>query len=202
MLLLEHKGAPMMIKCETVSGNRSSYHTAQVLLRCELERDYALSITPKNIASQGLNTVLGAVDKGVERLKPTVDLYRDYGCPEVTQGRTIKTDDPDFTQLVLRDLDLRQCLLAQPRFGLRVGASAPSCMPAPMHLITAWCNLEGLGCDWDLADVDWLPSPEEQRARLEEKNFGQKLDTLIALCKAARGAVMAWRMPEQKKKND
>lgn len=196
MLLREHKGAPMVVCCRVIPGGRGADgHRAQVLLRCELERDYRLKIGPQNLVRQGLNLVLDTLDRGAERLNREVDIYRDYDFPEVTRGRGIKTDDPDFTQLVLRDPELRRLLLEQPEGGVTVGKSAPEGAPGPMHLVTAWADLK----DWDLGSrEDWMCSPQEQRQRLEEGNFVQKLDALISLAKAAHGAVMTWRMPEKR----
>lgn len=201
MLLLEHKGAPMVVCCRVIPGGRGvDGHRAQVLLRCELERDYRLKIGPKNLVRQGLNLVLDTLDRGAERLNRDVDIYRDYDFPEVTRGRSIKTDDPDFTQLVLRDLELRRLLLEQPGFGVAVSKSAPDGAPSPMHLVTAWADLKATDNDWGLGEVDWCLSAQEKLQELEKKNIimNQKLDALIGLAKAAHGAVMTWRMPEKK----
>lgn len=202
MLLLEHKGQPMVVRCQTIPGGRGADgHRVQVLLRCELERDYRLSISPRSKTRQGINLVLDALDKGVQRLGPDVDLYRDYGFPEVTAGRSIKTSQPEFTQMVFRDLDFRRALLDNPRYGVLVEQSAPDCMPGPMHQVAAWCDLGGLDnlyADWGMEAGEPYADLEEQRKKLEDSAFPQKLDALIGLAKAARGAVMAWRMPEKR----
>lgn len=198
MLLLEHKGQPMVVRCNAAPAGKTVSYTAQAMLRCELERSYQLKIGPKNIVRQGFNLVLDTLDKGAERLNRDVDIYRDYDFPEVTRGRSIKTDDPDFTQMVLRDLELRRLLLEQPRFGVTVGKSAPDGAPGPMHLVTAWAGVNTIQNDWDLGQEDWCLSPEEKLRELEKRNINQKLEALIGLAKAAHAAVMAWRMPEKK----
>ena len=200
VLLLEYRGQPMVVRCDTYQSRYSYTNTARVLLRCELERDYTLSISAKGAVFKGLNTVLGGLDKGAELLNRDVDLYRDYGFPEVTAGRKIKTSDPEFTQMVLRDLELRNVLQANPGFQLRVRKCAPECVSDSRHLILAKCEMGSSTSlepyQWDIEDVDrdYL-TPEQQLAALKGGNFPQKLDALIALAQAAHGAVTAWRMP-------
>ena len=200
VLLLEYRGQPMVVRCDTHQSRYSYTNTARVLLRCELERDYTLSISAKGAVFKGLNTVLGGLDKGAELLNRDVDLYRDYGFPEVTAGRKIKTSDPEFTQMVLRDLELRKVLLANSRFQLQVRRSAPGCVKDPRHLILAKCEMGATmssGPDeWDIEDIETgYLSPEEELAAMKAGNFSEKLDALIALAQAAHGAVTAWRMP-------
>lgn len=202
ILILEYKSAPLVVRCCSQGGGRSPVnHQAQAAVRCELEREYTLKISPKTSLRQGWNTVLDQLDRGIGRLNQEIELYRDYGCPEVLAGRTVRTSDPQFTQMVFRDLELRSALLANPKAGVRVEYSAPACMPGPMHLVTAWYELDGLNSgqdNWDIDAVDPYESWEVQRRRLEHSAFPEKLDALISLTKAAHGAVMAWRMPEKK----
>ena len=202
ILILEYKGAPMVVQSQSYGGGRQAEsHRAQVALGCELEREYTLKISPKTALRQGMNTVLGQLDKGIGRLNQEIELYRDYGCPEVLAGRTVRTNEPQFTQTVLRDLELRNALLANPKAGVRVEYSAPACMPGPAHLVTAWYEFGGLNSDqdnWDIDTLDPYDAREVQRRKLERSVFPEKLDALIGLAKAVHGAVMAWRMPEKK----
>ena len=200
-LLLEHQGRPMPVSCVVASSGRYGVsYAAQVQLSCELERDYNLEIGPKGAVRQGLNTVLSQLDRGAERLGQDVDLHRDYGFPEVTGGRRIKTDDPEFTGMVLRDLDLRTCLLEHPKYALRVCKNAPSFFSTGVHVVTAWTGLGGVNDDWDLGgepDV-LLMSREEQQKWVDARirtSFAPRLDALIELAKAAQRAVTTWRMP-------
>lgn len=200
MLLLEHKGQPLIVSCRTVGGGRAGeFHYAQALLRCTLDRPYFLNITPKSATRKGMNAVLGQLDKGVELLNKNVDLYRDYGCPEVTEGRSIKTDDPEFTQMVFRDLEFRNLLLKTPRLRVRVESSAPEFMPGQEHLIRVDYNLGG-GLtaseeDWYVAEPDSWLDDGEKLIWMRSRNFASKLEGMISLAKAAHGAVTAWRMP-------
>lgn len=203
ILLLEYKNAPLVVQCCSYGGGRNAEgHRAQVLLRCELEREYTLKISPKTSMRRGVNTVLGQLDKGIGRLNQEIELYRDYGCPDVLEGRTVRTSEPQFTQMVFRDLELRNALLANPRYGVLVEKSTPNCMPGSAHQIAAWCELGStlsLPDEWDLGAGEFsCDSAQVQRERLESSAFHQKLDALIELAKAAYGAVMAWRMPEKK----
>ena len=201
--LLEHKGQPMLVKCWTVYSRYNSAHKIQVQLHCQLERSYTLKIGPKTGLSKGINVILGQLDKGLERLNKDVDLYRDYGFHEVTAGRSIKTSDQEFTQMVLRDLELRSALLKNPVYGVRIAPNVPKWVGGEEHLITAWCEVNDLDLTtqngWDLGDVDddW-GTPEQHLQRLESPAFAQKLDALVELAKAAHGAALTWRMPEKK----
>ena len=189
VLLLEYKGATLMVKCRKRRGKYSYSHTAQVQLCCQLEREFSLSISAKNAVNKGLNAVLGGFGG-----------KQDYGFPEVTTGRRIKTDDKEFTRMVLQDLELRNILQANPRFELHIRKCAPDCAQEPRHMIRAECEMDPLMNTaegvWDIEDVDQAGlSPEQQLAVMKRGNFSTKLDQLIRLAQAAHGAVTTWRMP-------
>ena len=149
----------------------------------------------------GHNTVLGVLDRGLEKLPSGPDLHEDYGCPEVTRGRTITTTDRSFTKLVLRDLELRNALLASPKDGLLI-------LPGPgregLHLVESYSYPDSMYTDWYSEPMntgpDWTDT-EEERAEKEEKlaelaqdTFFPRLEKVIGLTKAARGAALTWRM--------
>lgn len=199
VVLLEHKGQPVLVRCQKYSTRNNYEQQVQVQLNCTLERPYFLRIETKNSLSKGINTVLGQLDKGVKLLSKEVDLYRDYGFPEVTMGRSIKTDDEEFTQMVLRDLELRTTLLKNPTYGLRVEPNVPKWVDGGSHCITAYCRVaDGLSSSagWDEEDFDddW-GTPEQHLKRMDSEKFTQKLDALVELAKAAYGALLTWRMP-------
>lgn len=187
VVLLEHKGQPLLIKCWLNKGRYSDDQAVQVQLNCELERPYYLNIGPKSALRKGLSGILGQREKV-------------YGFPEVVKGRSIKTDDEEFTKMVLRDLELRNALMKQPKYALCIEPNAPKCVGGGEHCITAWCRLDSGAAatdpEWDLDDVgdDW-GTREQQRKRLDSEMFAQKLDALVELAKAAHGAVLTWRMP-------
>lgn len=130
-LVLSYRDEPLIIRTVGESNGRYTTTSIRVRLAIHLERDYELRIRPKSAMSTGLNTVLGVLDRGLEKLPSGPDLHEDYGCPEVTRGRTITTTDRSFTKLVLRDLELRNALLASPKDGLLIlpgpggGGAAP-----------------------------------------------------------------------------
>jgi len=194
-LLMEYQNAPMIVNCKTIPGGRyADGHTAQVLLRCALDRPYTLRINPASLSRQGVNTVLEQIGKGAKRLG--VNLYEDYGCPDITDTRKIKTNEPEFTRMVFRDLPLREHLMSNPKFGVSVGPIAPGRLEDPLHTVMAWCDLASLNSDdWGLDGAHTYSSQEEQEQF--SLVFFQKLDALIALAKAAHSAVTIWRMPIQ-----
>ena len=203
-LVLSYRDEPLIIR--TVGESNGRYTTTSIRARIMicLERDYELRIRPKSAMSTGLNTVLGVLDRGLEKLPSGPDLHEDYGCPEVTRGRTITTTDRSFTKLVLRDLELRNALLASPKDGLLI-------LPGPgregLHLVESYSYPQSTGADWysELRDLkpDWTDSEEERvekrerRENLDElarNTLCPRLDKLIGLTKAARGAALTWRM--------
>ena len=206
VVLLEHKGQPVLVRCQKHSTRYTYEKQIQVQLNCTLERPYFLRIETKNALSKGMNTVLGQLDKGVKLLSKEVDLYEDYGYPEVTVGRDIKTDDEEFTQMVLRDLELRTALLKHPTYGLRIEPNVPKYVEGGSHCITVYCrvvNSLSSSSEWDLEDFDedW-GTPEQHIKHMDSEAFAQKLDQLVFLAQAAHDAVTAWRMPVKTMKKD
>ncbi len=188
--VLEHKGAPLLIKSWSDVDRNGIRRGVQVQLNCRLERPYSCSITRKSALRKGLSGILGKKDN-------------DYGLPEVTAGRSIKTDDREFTKMVLRDMELRNLLMNNPDYGLDIEPNAPGFVGGGGHCITAWCRLDGgTGAtvpEWDIVDLDsdW-GTPEQLRQRLDSEVFAKKLDQLVALAKAAHDAALTWRMPAKK----
>lgn len=188
--VLDHKGAPLLIKSWSDMDRYGTRRGVQVQLNCELEHPYSCNISRKNTLRKGLGIILPGKDK-------------EYGFPEVTTGRSIKTDDKEFTKMVLRDLELRNLLTKNLDYGLDIEPNAPKCVGGSGHCITAWCRLDSWTVEtdlkWDIVDLDddW-GTPEQVRARLDSEQFAQKLDALVELAKAAHGALLAWRMPTKK----
>ncbi len=187
VMLLDHKGQPLLVKCWLNRMRYSEEQVVQAQLNCALERPYYFRVSPQSGLSKGLRGILPGKDK-------------EYGYPEVLKGRSLKTDHKEFTKMVLRDLDLRNALMKNPSYGLCIEPNAPKCVGGGEHCITAWCRVDsGAGATdptWDLNEVgdDW-GSPEQQRQRLDSPAFAQQLDALVELAKAAHGAVLTWRMP-------
>ena len=215
-LLLEDRRGPMLIRTQYhPSAGRGYSEFFQVRLVVRLERPYRLRIGPKRGMSQGVNMVLGALDAGLSFLPSGPDFYEDYGCPEVTRGRLIRTSDRVFTQMVFRDLELRRHLLEGGPNRVEILPLAPG---ETLHQVMAYIE-NGLTCDWQLGSGAPMPQPEAEhgsctvadgfsradgaypesgKGALEESfyqcNFVQRLDGLVALAQAAGDAVTAYRM--------
>lgn len=181
---------PFLVQCKAYSAGRGGLgYEIRVLLRCTLDRDYFLEISGGNRARAGVNTVKRQLDKVSERFG--VDLHDDYGCPEVTANRKIRTSDPAFTAMVFRDPEFRKMLISHPEFSLRAAKNAPRQSDDPRHLITvsAFPDIT----HWALNETEALETEEDRRRHLE--TFEKELDALIAAGKAALSALTAWRMP-------
>ena len=179
-LVLSYRDEPLIIRTVGESNGRYTTTSIRVRLAIHLERDYELRIRPKSAMSTGLNTVLGVLDRGLEKLPSGPDLHEDYGCPEVTRGRT---------------------MLASPKDGLLI-------LPGPgregLHLVESYSYPDSMYTDWYSEPMntgpDWTDT-EEERAEKEEKlaelaqdTFFPRLEKVIGLTKAARGAALTWRM--------
>lgn len=190
VLLLTWEDAPLIIRPVAHSAGRGGlFYTVQVLLRCELHRDYILKISRQTVVHGGMNTVRRQLDKVTERFG--VDLHDDYGCPEITNGRHIKTDDPEFTRMVFQDAGFRQLLVQWPDYDLSVRKNAPMKQSDRSHIIAV-----NASPDVEHWSVDVLePFPTEEMLARAAGNFDRSLEGMIDLAKAAHTAVTAWRMP-------
>jgi len=200
VLVTEYRGERLLVRLDVMNSRYSSGCTVRVLLGCSLERPYSLSILPKGgLAVKGINAVLG----GVNKLNPNANLYQDYGYPEVTADRRIKTDDPEFTRMVLQDVSLRRVLQENPSFHLRVRPCAPEGLEDPRHVIVARTDLGNYSLssadEWDMEDVDReFLTPEQRLEAMQGGNFRENLDALLSLAQKGYDAVTAWRMPAKK----
>lgn len=126
LLILTWKDRPLAVDLSMVTGGRSgafSYVRARVPVT--LARPYELTIGAEKALSGGVNTVLKSVS-GI------AGYSTDFGCPEVTKKRLIRTENIPFTKLVLGSLELRNALLACPEDKVEV-RPGPGGGP---HLIT------------------------------------------------------------------
>ena len=192
VLLLEDVGGPLLISTKvTSSGRYGTQRDVSVGIRVELERPYTLRIRPRSMVREGVNTLLEGLDRGVQILGKKGKLYRDFGAPEIADDRGIKTNEPEFTRWVLQSRELHSCLGEWPDHGVQIGPMGPD---GRNHLVEARTALESGG--EDLFDQFGQPLEEEgMRANYRATGFSKELDALVALARAARGAVTAWPMP-------
>ena len=194
MLILAFKDHPLVVDIATEGGGRfGPFSYVRARLPVALARPYELTIGAEKALSGGVNTVLKAV--------PGVAGYSvDFGCPEVTKKRLIRTENVPFTKLVLGSLELRNALLACPEDKVEV-RPGPGGGP---HLITvttaaAVNGLSGDGGGWYLGSREYIAgfATEEERAREArqvEKEFFPRMDRFLELARAAYNAVTQWPM--------
>ena len=196
LLILTWKDRPLAVDLSMVTGGRSgtfSYVRARVPVT--LAKPYELTIGAEKALSGGVNTVLKAV--------PGVAGYSvDFGCPEVTKKRLIRTENVPFTKLVLGSLELRNALLACPEDKVEV-RSGPG--DEGLHLITvttaaAVNSLSNNSGDWYLgsgSEYTEIYGSEEDKAkesRRVEEEFFPRMDRFLALTRAVYSAVTQWPM--------
>lgn len=192
LLILSYKDRPLAVNLSMVNGGRGgtlSYVHARIPVT--LAKPYSLTIGAKKRLSGGVNAIL----------KVTTDVggfSADYGYPEVTKKRLIRSDNREFTKLVLGSLDLRSALLACPedQIELRPGPGEEG-----LHLITvatasAINPFSGDGGGWDMADVSFTAAQEvkDNAARRVEEVFFPRMDRFLTLTRAAYNALTQWPM--------
>lgn len=190
-LILKDPKGPILISTK-VTGNSQYVVTRDVTagVQVELERPYTLRVKAQSSLREGFNNVLEGLDRGARMIGKKTGLYQDYGAPEITDDRSVKTSQREFTRWVLQSRQLRELLKEQPCCWFQVGPTGPQ---ARIHLVEARISLERMavmGPEWDEDG-----SLEAHRARYQESGFSRKLDALVTLARAARDAVTAWPMP-------
>ena len=197
LLLDTPKGELLLSAKLRWAGKNGVSWDASAALKLTLERPYRLRIRTQSALWEGVHTVLGGLDRGVKRLGRSAGLYRDYGAPEITGDRGIKTNEPDFTHWVFQSQELRRALKAQPDFALQIGPVGPDRLE---HLVNARTALQGGG----LTVVDgWMEEggTKALRRRWEESGFSRQIDALAELAQIAWDAASAWPMPMQPGQN-
>lgn len=188
-LLLEHKGQPLVIRGESIPSGRSYNLLARAFLPLELEHPYQLTVSRRSPLNRGVNLVLG---------------QEDFGYPEISQTRRIRTNHVPFTRQALRDLTLRQALERCPRLGLSVCPAVPALGRAHVLEVHGSMSAFGNGVGNSLLDSSsafpiGLTREELQlfidAGRYDIGEFQANLDGMIALAMAARDALTNWPMP-------
>ena len=192
LLVLTWKDRPLAVDLYRVSGRYGTSDYVQARIPVTLGRPYQLTIGPERRLSGGVNTVL----KTVPGLPDHNLLPGDFGFPEVTKKRLIRSDDHDFTKLVLGNLDFRNALLACPMERLEV---RPGPGDEGLHLITVTTGTTASSAtsDWYLwpsGDPYSISTGEEERVRRIETEFFPRLDRFLDLIRAAYSAVTQWPM--------
>lgn len=196
LLVLTWKDRPLAVDLAMVTGGRSStFSFVRARIPVTLAKPCNLTIGAEKTLSGGVNTVL----KAVPGLPGHAALPADFGFPEVTKKRLIRSDNHPFTKLVLGSLELRNALAACP--GEKVELH-PGPGEEGLHLITvttASAVNGGMFGDesWYLADdYDMLNSDRQAEtdciARKIEKEFFPRMDRFLNLCRAAWNAVTQW----------
>lgn len=188
-LMLEHGGQPLVVRGESIPSGRSYYQLARAILPLELEQPYRLTVSKRSPLNRGVNLVLGR---------------EDFGYPELSQTRRIRSENIPFTKQILRHLELRQALEQCPAFALSVSPASPGLGLA--HVLEVHGDMRNLGNNvgdnfsGDSAFSFGL-SRQEAQERLDAGaydigEFQASLDGLIALARATWDALTRWPMQQ------
>lgn len=194
LLMLTFRERPLVVDIATAGGGQGgTFHYARARIPLTLAKPCKLTIGPERRVSGGVNAVLKTV--------PGVAGYSaDFGYPEVTKNRLIRTENVPFTKLVLGSLELRNALLACPSEKVEI---RPGPGEEGLHLITvttAHAIYSGDGGGWYLGTrgeyTAIYGSEEEQarEARRVEEEFFPRMDRFLDLARAAYDAVTQWPM--------
>ena len=197
LLVFSWKDRPLAVDLSMADGGRgSTFSYVRARIPVTLARPYKLTIGAERVLSGGVNTVLRAVPG----LPGGGILPADFGFPEVTKKRLIRTENVPFTKLVLGSLELRNALLACPSEKVEI---RPGPGEEGLHLITvttAHAIYSGDGGGWYLGTrgeyTAIYGSEEEQarEARRVEEEFFPRMDRFLDLARAAYDAVTQWPM--------
>ena len=194
LLLLTWKEKPLVVDISMEDGGRyGPYPHVRARTPVTLSKPYQLTVGAEKVLSGGVNNLLKVV--------PDIAGYSaDFGYPEVTKKRLIRTENVPFTKLVLGSLELRNALLACPGDKVEV-RSGPG--DEGLHLITvttaaAVNSLSNNSGDWYLgsgSEYTEIYGSEEDKAkesRRVEEEFFPRMDRFLDLCRAAYSAVTQW----------
>lgn len=194
-LILTYRDRPLVLQNMEVVQGRYTSRVVRARTTVDLEKPYRLSIGSKNPLSTGANVALKVLNRGLDLIPNAPDVGGDYGCPEVTKDRLIRTDNRPFTKQVLGSLDLRNALLALPGATLAV-KKGPVGMSLHLVEVSIAGDPNSTESIWNIGD-DTLMGMEmlqEERRRHAERKFFPQVDQMLELTKAARDAIMMWRM--------
>lgn len=185
LLVLTWKDRPLVVDLFRASGRYGPFYHVQARIPVTLAKPYQLTIGAEKALSGGVNAIL----------KVTSDVggySADFGFPEVTKKRLIRTENVPFTKLVLGSLDFRNALLACPgeKVEVRPGPGGEG-----LHLITVTTDAALEQSDWYTGEYLSSLSTEEEKAevaRRVEEEFCPRMDRLLELTRAAYNAVTQW----------
>ena len=194
LLVFSWKDRPLAVDVAMEGGGRYGpcpYVRARVPVT--LAKPYELTVGAEKTLSGGVNAIL----------KVTSDVggySADFGYPEVTKKRLIRTENVPFTKLVLGSLEFRNALLACPGEKVEV---RPGPGEEGLHLITvttasALYSFGGDSGGWYLGtggEYTEIYGSEEDRAREArrvEEEFFPRMDRFLDLARAAYNAVTQW----------
>lgn len=190
LLVLTWNDRPLIVDLFRESGRYSPFFYVQARISVTLAKPYELTIGAEKALSGGVNAVL----KAVPGLPGGSLLPADFGYPEVTKKRLIRTDNRPFTKLVLGSPELRGALAACPQDKVEV---RPGPGEEGLHLITVTTAAELERSDWYTGEYLYSFSTQEEKAeaaRRVEEEFFPRMDRFLDLARAACGAVTQWPM--------
>ena len=196
LLVLTWKDRPLAVDLSHyVSSGRggvSSAYFVRARVPVTLSKPYELTIGAERTLSGGVNAIL----------KVTSEMggySADFGYPEVTKKRLIRSENVPFTKLVLGSLDFRNALLACPgeKVEVRPGPGGEG-----LHLIavTTAVSMSSGSSDWYMGyngDYMEVYGSEEEKLQMSlrvEKEFFPRMDRFLDLARAVYNAVTQWPM--------
>lgn len=183
-LRLDRGGVPICIRGDLErAGRYNDRLMVRVVARLELEQHYRLTISSQSKVNVGLNLLQ----------------KEDFGCPELSRERRIRTTQEQFTAQALRDGAWRESLNRCPECSLEVRSVLPG--QGGVHvaaLSVDEAKLVGYGalpcCFSDDPDklLDMVRTGNTKE--LEGSLSVRKLDQVVELMERTVRALRVWRM--------
>lgn len=190
LILPQEDRPPLLISFDEDPAGRYSYRVLKARTAVQLNGSYELNISARGLMSSGISGVMGALGK------------QDFGYPEATRGRTITTNNKDFTRKVLGDLDLRNALIQRDKEYLKVN---PSPQGDGWHIVEVCADsFEGLTREssrWvteaiaQTQNISFMNAEDQEVLySAADRDFLPRMDGFIGFLRAAQRAVTTWRM--------
>jgi len=183
-LRLDWEGVPIHIRGDLErTGKYTDQLRVRILVPLELERYYKLTMSTQSPVNRGLNLLQ----------------KEDFGCPELSRERRIRTNEEAFTTRALQDEAWKKSLVGCPDCALEVRPVLPG--QGGAHILALSVTREAL-IGYGALPCDFQDDPEKLQKmfrdadtkELEDSLAVRNLDALVELAKRTVRALRTWRM--------
>ena len=183
-LRMDWDGVPILIRGDLErTGKYTDQIRVRVIVPLELEKYYKLTVSKRSMVNVGLNLLQ----------------KEDFGCPELSRERRIRTNEEAFTAQALQDAAWKESLTGCPDCALEVRPVLPGQGGEHTLMVSITENdLTGFGA----LPISYQDDPEKlqqmfrdgETKELEDSLTVRNLDAAVELAKRTVRALRLWRM--------